>query len=364
MPESFRKIIHIDMDAFFASVEQLDNPELKGKAIVVGGKPNSRGVVAAASYEARKFGIHSAMSSFKASQLCPDLHFVSPRIARYREVSAQIHAVFNQYTDLIEPLSLDEAYLDVTSSDLYKGSATLIAQAIKKNIQLKTGLTASAGVSYNKFLAKLASDMDKPDGIFIIPPGKAIELIHNLPVKKLYGVGKVTAKKLHQLGIYKISDLSRVGENVLQQRFGNQGAYFYRLSQGVDQRKVNPVRVRKSIGRERTYTDDIADITLIQAHVEGLLEQVLNRMSSHDVTAKTLTLKVKYHDFVQITRSHTIESQYDNKADMYEQLLKLLSKTEAGVRPLRLLGVSVSNLIRSSAPQEEPIDHNRQRSLF
>ncbi len=332
------------MDAFFASVEQLDNPDLLGKPLVVGGSPDSRGVVAAASYEARQFGIHSAMSSFKASQLCKDLVFVRPRIARYREVSQQIHTVFRRFTGLIEPLSLDEAYLDVSANTHYKGSATYIAKAIKADIKKDTGLTASAGVSYNKFLAKLASDMDKPDGLFVIEPKKALAIIHDLPVKKLFGVGKVTAKKMHRLNIHKISDLARMGEAQLCQHFGKQGSYYYSLSQGVDNREVNPHRVRKSIGRETTFTQDIYQRSDLEQHIETLLVQVIGHMQKHEVFAKTITLKVKYHDFTLITRSHTSEQYYSVKEQMLPQLMGLLDKTQAGDKAVRLLGVSVSKL--------------------
>ena len=253
-----RKIIHIDMDAFFAAVEQRDHPELRGKPVIVGGQPNSRGVVATCSYEARRFGIHSAMPSSRAYQLCPHAIFIRPRIPAYRQVSLQIHSIFRNYTNLIEPLSLDEAYLDVTASSLFRGSATLIAENIRKEILKQTGVTASAGISYNKFLAKLASDMNKPDGQYVIKPDQGETFVEQLPIGKFFGVGKVTEARMQSLGIYTGADLKAKSLQELCELFGKSGAYYYDIARGIDQRPVTSHRIRKSIGSETTFQQDLS----------------------------------------------------------------------------------------------------------
>jgi DNA polymerase-4 len=329
--QSIRKIIHIDMDAFYASVEQRDRPELKGKPVIVGGDPNSRGVVAACSYEARKFGVHSAMASATAYRLCPDAVFIRARFDMYRAVSAQIRKIFHEYTDLVEPLSLDEAFLDVTEN--YKGmpSATLIAREIKKKIFQRTGgLTASAGVSFNKFLAKVASDMNKPDGVTVITPDMAGEFIDGLPIRKFFGVGKVTEEKMINLEIKTGADLKKYKKQQLIQIFGKSGRYFYDIAHGLDDRPVEPNRIRKSIGKETTFPEDI-DVTERMIEIlEDIAVKLENSLIKRDVKGRTITLKVKYFDFESITRSVTVEEKVDNASLIMQYVRTLLSKTEAG----------------------------------
>ena len=353
-----RKIIHVDMDAFFASVEQRDTPALKGMPVIVGGKPTSRGVVAACSYEARKFGVHSAMPSSQAARLCPDAVFVPPRFEAYREVSQQLHAIFSDFTDLIEPLSLDEAYLDVSACALHQGSATLIAREITGRIQQDLGLSASAGVSYNKFLAKIASDVDKPAGLYVIPPEKAEAFILALPVRKFFGVGKVTELKMQGLGIHTGLDLRRWAEEDLIRRFGKAGRYYYRIARGIDERPVRPHRVRKSIGKEVTFGADLTDMDVIREHLDTLAIKVMTILQQKELVANTVTLKVKYHDFTLITRSISFMQALSADDDILEALPSLIEKTELGERPCRLLGVSVSSL---GSPET---DSFRQLSLF
>jgi len=340
-----RKIVHIDMDAFFASVEQRDNPWFKGRPVIVGGQPNSRGVVAACSYEARRFGIHSAMPSSRAYRLCPDAIFIKPRFGAYREASEKIHEVFKSYTSLIEPLSLDEAYLDVSQCSQHKGCATLIAKSIKTEIKERVNLIASAGVSYNKFLAKIASDMDKPDGLYVIRPEQAIDFIRALPIRKFYGVGKVTEAKMHKHNIATGADLERLSEPELAALFGKSGSYYYRIARGIDNRPVHTDRTRKSIGKETTFVDDLVDLELINTHFIKLVNLVTEIMHKRNFVAKTVTIKVKYHDFTQITRSISPVNKIHNSSDMLLVLPRLIEKTELGVRPCRLLGVSVSNFV-------------------
>lgn len=332
------------MDAFFASVEQRDNAYFRGKPIVVGGRPESRGVVAAASYEARQFGIHSAMPSRTAQQLCPGLIFVKPRFEVYREVSDQIRDVFGRYTDLVEPLSLDEAYLDVTTNKKGLPSATLIAREIKAQIREETALTASAGISVNKFLAKIASDMRKPDGLFLIPPEKVEAFIESLAIEKFYGVGKVTAEKMRRLGIENGADLKRFDERELISKFGKAGTYFYNIARGVDNRTVVPNRVRKSVGAERSYARDLSESEEILANLNEIVEILLRRLSKSGTRGRTLTLKVKYGDYSQVTRSRTLTESIENQAQILPVALSLLESTEVSKRSVRLLGLTVSNL--------------------
>ena len=347
-----KKIIHVDMDAFFASVEQRDNPDLQGKPVIVGGKPGSRGVVAACSYEARKFGVHSAMPSSHAAKLCKDAIFVLPRFDVYREASNLIHAVFRDFTDSIEPLSLDEAYLDVTECALKFGSATAVAEKIKAQIKEKVNLTASAGVSYNKFLAKIASDMDKPDGIYVIRPESAEAFIEQLEIRKFFGVGKVTEKKMHALSIYTGADLKALSLLELQTHFGKSGSYYYNIARGVDDRAVRSHRIRKSVGSETTFHDNVLDKKEIWNKLKSLAERIEQILDKKQLSARTVTLKVKYSDFQLITRSHTLYQVVETQFQVLEVLPDLLKKTEVGERPIRLIGISVSNLQPSGLNQE------------
>lgn len=339
-----RKIIHIDMDAFFAAVEQRDNPQWKGKPVIVGGMPDSRGVVATCSYEARKFGIHSAMSSSRAYKLCPQGVFVKPRISDYQQVSRQIHSVFLQYTDLVEPLSLDEAYLDVSQLALFKGSATLIAEDIRKKIFQKTALTASAGISYNKFLAKVASDMNKPNGQFVITPEQGEAFVAQLPVGKFYGVGKVTEKKMHEHKIFTGADLKNKSLQQLGRLFGKSAQYYFDIARGEDHRPVVTQRARKSIGSETTLQSDIKDENEIKHILQLLTEEVCVSLRKKQLCAKTINLKVKYHDFEQITRQTGLDNYSCDERLFFNVLCLLLKKTQIGKKPVRLLGVSVSDL--------------------
>jgi DNA polymerase-4 len=337
-----RKIIHIDMDAFYASVEQRDFPELRGKPVAVG-SPSSRGVVTTASYEARKYGIRSAMPSVTAKRLCPDLIFILPRFDIYKKVSLQIRKIFLEYTDLVEPLSLDEAFLDVSQNKKNIPSAIQIAREIKLKIHEKTGLTASAGISINKFLAKTASDIKKPDGLFFIPPEKAATFIEKLPIEKFFGVGKVTAKKMHDMGIRNGFDLKQWSEVDLIQKFGKVGTYYYQISRGIDNRDVNPVRIRKSLGAENTFPEDLNDMRSINRELEKILTVLIRRMKRTNTKGKTLTLKVKYTDFQQITRSQTMPEWLEQEEDIRNLYLKMLQGLELR-QGIRLLGLSLSNL--------------------
>jgi DNA polymerase IV len=341
--QNIRKIIHVDMDAFYASVEQRDRPELRGKPVIVGGDPHSRGVVAACSYEARKFGIHSAMASSRAYKLCPEAVFMRSRFDVYRAVSAQIREIFNEYTDLVEPLSLDEAFLDVTENRKGLASATQIALDIKEQIRKRTGgLTASAGVSYNKFLAKVASDMNKPDGITVVTPKEAAVFIDKLPIRRFFGVGKVTEEKMLQLGIKTGADLKRFEKQALIDLFGKSGGYFYAIARGMDDRPVEPNRIRKSLGKETTLSEDIDDLDRMLEILEDIAFELENSLVKRDLKGRTITLKLKYHDFQIVTRSITLDEPTDASAIMLGQVRSLLQKTEAGDRKVRLLGISMS----------------------
>jgi DNA polymerase-4 len=343
MPLS-RKIIHIDMDAFYASVEQRDCPELRGLPVIVGGPPKSRGVVAACSYEARAFGVHSAMPSVRAQQLCPQAVFLRPRMARYQEVSGLIMALFRRYTPLVEPLSVDEAFLDVTDNLLGEPSATRIAQAIRAAISEATGLTASAGVSYNKFLAKIASGHNKPNGITVIPPDQAKTFIAALPIGKFYGVGRVTEQKMLDRSIRTGADLLRFSRQEMVALFGKTGHFFYEMARGQDLRPVEPVRVRKSIGSETTFAEDILDYARLSAELYQIVSQVARVLAEKQTGGRTLSLKVRYSDFTTITRSCTNAQGFFSVADILASLPRLLAATEAGRRKIRLLGVTVANL--------------------
>ncbi|WP_429819913.1 DNA polymerase IV [Ensifer sp. B1-9] len=350
-PSRPRKIIHVDMDAFYASVEQRDNPELRGLPIAVG-HGEARGVVAAASYEARKFGVHSAMPSVTAKRKCPALIFVRPRFDAYRTVSQQIHAIFAEYTPLIEPLSLDEAYLDVTENLKGMEVATEIAEEIRGQIKARTGLTASAGVSYNKFLAKMASDQRKPDGLFVITPKNGPAFVEALPVKKFHGVGPATAERMHKLGIQTGGDLKARDLAFLQQHFGKSGPYFYWIARGIDERQVKPDRVRKSIGAEDTFSTDIHDFETARSELQPLIEKVWRYCDASGIRAKTVTLKVKWGDFTQITRSRTVAAPIGSTAELAEIVTLLLSPIFPAPNGIRLLGVTLSSLDPADAGHE------------
>jgi len=339
-----RKIIHIDMDAFYASVEQRDNHDLRGKAIAVGGSPTGRGVIATASYEARKYGIKSAMSSAVALRLFPRLIFVKPRFEAYREASTIIQEIFYEYSDLVEPLSLDEAYIDVTENKMENPSATLIAKEIREKIFERTGLTASAGISYNKFLAKVASDMNKPNGMTLITPEMAEDFLEALPVGKFHGVGRVTKEKMNLLGIEKGADLKKWQEVDLIKHFGKAGSHYYHIVRGIDERSVQNDHVRKSFGAERTFSTDYNDWTLLKTELEGIANKVSERMEKKSVKGKTISLKLRYDNFETITRALTLSFYTSSKEVLFEQSVQLMEQTQAGDRKVRLLGISVSNL--------------------
>lgn len=338
-----RKIIHIDMDAFFASVEQRDAPELRGKPVAVGGT-RERGVVAAASYEARKFGIHSAMPSVTARRKCPELIFVKPRFEVYKAVSRQIHAIFAEFTPQIEPLSLDEAYLDVTENLMGVASATEIARMIRARIREVTGLTASAGVSYNKFLAKLASDQNKPDGLFVIRPEMGAAFVESLPVRKFHGVGPATTEKMKRLGIETGADLKAQSLAFLQTHFGSSGAWYFRIARGMDTRPVCPDRERKSVGAETTFFSDISDADQARAELLPLIDKVWRYCESQNIQGRTVTLKVRFADFHQITRSRTVTAPLNAVETLRSLSLELLDGAFDPVRRVRLLGVTLSGL--------------------
>jgi DNA polymerase IV len=351
-----RKIIHIDMDAFFASVEQLDNPELRGKPVAVGGS-GERSVVAAASYEARKFGVRSAMPSVIAKRLCPALIFVKHNFSRYTEVSATIHEIFREYTDLIEPLSIDEAFLDVTKDKKDIGSATLIAKKIRSEIRSRTGLTASAGISVNKFLAKIASDINKPDGLFLIRPDEAEKFIEKLPVEKFYGIGKVTAEKMHKLGIHTGADLKKLDLAALVRNFGKAGVFFYDIVRGIDERPVEPDQERKSVGTELTYEKDLITRFEVIAELYKLEKELMERLEHSETTGRTITLKVKFSDFRQITRSKTLQNFIRDFDTLHKEVSGIRKSIKLEGSRIRLLGLTISNL------ESEECD-DRQLYLF
>lgn len=340
-----RKVIHVDMDAFYASVEQRDNPELRGKPVAVGGSA-ARGVVAAASYEARTFGVHSAMPSVTAKRKCPDLIFVRPRFDVYRAVSKQIREIFAEYTPMIEPLSLDEAYLDVTENLKGMEIATEIATEIRAKIKAATGLNASAGISYNKFLAKMASDLNKPNGQAVITPKNGPAFVQGLPVKKFHGVGPATAEKMHRLGIETGADLFCKELDFLIEHFGKSGPYFYGIARGIDNRAVKPDRVRKSVGAEDTFPEDVHAYEPAREGIQPLIEKVWGYCEANGIGAKTVTLKVKYSDFQQITRSKTVPVSLSSISELEEIVGFLLRPIFPVRKGIRLLGVTLSSLER------------------
>jgi DNA polymerase IV len=346
-----KKIIHVDMDAFFTSVEQRDRPELRNKPVVVGGDRLRRGVVAAASYEARKFGVRSAMSCAKAYRLCPQTIFVSPRFERYSEVSEQIHEIFLQVTPLVEPLSLDEAYLDVTVNSLQEPLASKVAQHIKKLIREKTGLTASAGVAPNKFIAKIASDLKKPNGLVVVPPEKVFQFVENLPVEKFWGVGPKTAEKLYAAGIRTAHDVRKTPCPHLENLLGSYGQFLFELAHGRDDREVEPSSEPKSRGSETTFERDLLDKTVLLNILQELAEGLALELKELGKPGKTITVKIKYHDFETITRSRTVSFPGMDSSFILEIASDLMFRqTEVGIRPVRLLGISVSNFVDATEP--------------
>lgn len=341
-PIPLRKIIHIDMDAFYASVEQMDNPELRGKPIAVGGAEN-RGVVSAASYEARKFGVRSAMSGFLAKKNCPELIFVRPRFDRYKEISKKIHKIFRDYTDLIEPLSLDEAYLDVTHNKKGIPSATLLAQEIRQRILEEVGLTASAGISVNKFVAKIASDFNKPNGQKTVNPDEVILFLEQLPIQKFYGVGKVTTEKMFQLGIFSGLDLKNKPLDFLEKHFGKSGGFYYNVVRGIHNSEVKSNRITKSVAAEHTFDVNLSSEVFMLEKLEKIALELERRLKKNQISGKTVTLKIKYSDFTQQTRSKTLPYFISDKSLILEAVKELLFQ-EKMKDSVRLLGISLSNL--------------------
>ena len=356
-----RKIIHVDMDAFFASVEQRDNPDLKGRPVAVGGA-GGRGVVAAASYEARRFGVRSAMPSVTALRLCPDLVFVRPRFDAYKEASRQIRRVFEQYTPVIEPLSLDEAYLDVTEDKLGIGSATRIAELIRQEIRAKTRLTASAGVSYNKFIAKLASDQNKPDGLCVIRPGEGADFVAGLPIRRFHGVGPRAEAKMQALGIATGADLAAKDIVFMRQHFGSMADYLFRAARGIDLRPVRAHRVRKSVGGERTFSEDIGSGAAVRDTLENIIDIVWERIEAAEARGRTVTLKLKFTDFQIMTRATSLADYVSGKTE-FGQVARALLEAELPLRgPIRLMGLTLGNL--EGAEDEKPARDEAQLSLL
>ncbi|MGO4820195.1 MULTISPECIES: DNA polymerase IV [unclassified Flavobacterium] len=337
-----RKIIHIDMDAFYASVEQMDNPDLKGKPIAVGGSEN-RGVVAAASYEARKFGVRSAISGVMAKKNCPELIFVSPRFDRYKEISAKIHTIFKEYTDLIEPLSLDEAYLDVTHNKKGNSSASLLAEEIRMRIFNEVGLTASAGISVNKFVAKIASDYNKPNGQKTVNPDEVLKFLEELPIRKFYGVGKVTTEKMYQLGIFTGLELKHKSLEFLEKHFGKSGAFYFNVVRGIHNSEVKSNRITKSVAAEHTFDINLSSEIFMLEQLEKIATTLERRLKKSAISGKTVTLKIKYSDFTQQTRSKTLPYFISDKGLILESVKELLYQ-ERMKESVRLLGISMSNL--------------------
>jgi DNA polymerase-4 len=337
-----RKIIHVDMDAFYASVEQMDNPDLRGKPVAVGGN-EIRGVVSAASYEARKFGVRSALSGALAKKYCPELIFVKPRFERYKEISQKIRKIFYDYTDLVEPLSLDEAYLDVTQNKKGNPSASLIAQEIRLRILNEVGLSASAGISVNKFIAKVASDVNKPNGQKTVPPDEVISFLEALPIRKFYGVGKVTTEKMYQLGIFTGLDLKSKPIEFLEKHFGKSGIFYFNVVRGIHNSEVKPNRITKSVAAEHTFDENLTSEIFMQERLETIATELDRRLKKHKIAGKTVTLKIKYSDFTQQTRSKTLPYFISDKSLLFDTVKELLFQ-ERMKDSVRLLGISLSNL--------------------
>ncbi|WP_142784724.1 DNA polymerase IV [Changchengzhania lutea] len=347
-----RKIIHVDMDAFYASVEQLDNPDLKGKPIAVGGG-GVRGVVSAASYEAREFGVKSAMAGNLAAKLCPELIFIKPHFDRYKAISIKIRTIFLDYTDLVEPLSLDEAYLDVTENKKGNPSASLIAKEIRQRILDEVGLTASAGISVNKFIAKIASDYNKPNGQKTVSPEEVIKFLERLEIRKFYGVGKVTAEKMYQKGIFTGLDIKSKSMEYLEEHFGKSGRYYYHVVRGIHNNEVSPNRIRKSLAAERTFSENLSSEIFMLEKLNHIAEEVSNRLIKSDVAGKTVTLKIKYSDFTLQTRSKTLPYFISDKSVILDTAKDLLYQSKLN-NSVRLLGISMSNLNTETKKKEEP----------
>ena len=363
MNVAYRKIIHIDMDAFYASVEQRDFPEYRARPIVVGGSPEGRGgVVATASYEARKFGIHSAMPSKTAQRLCPEALFIYPRFDAYRTVSGQIHEIFQRYTDKIEPLSLDEAYLDVTIDKQNIGSAIEVAKLIKKAIKDELQLTASAGVSINKFVAKIASDLNKPDGLTFIGPSQIEAFMEQLPVEKFHGVGKVTAAKMKAMDIHTGADLKKLSEAELVKHFGKPGKFYYQIVRGIDTREVQPDRETKSVSVEDTYQEDLTTGEAMLSELKILSEKLAERLQRFDLRGRTITVKFKFHDFTIITRSQSLPRLVSDKSDIIPVVKQILDKAPVEEKKIRLLGVGMSNFEMPAERMKDAPD--KQLKLF
>jgi DNA polymerase-4 len=356
-----KTILHLDMDAFYASVEQLDDPTLRGLPVIVGGH-RMRGVVCACSYEARNFGVHSAMPMSRAVRLCPEAIVRPVRMSRYQGVSRQVFAVFGRYTDLVEPLSVDEAFLDVTGSRRLFGSGWDIAEKIRYDVRQEIGLAVSAGIAHNKFLAKLASEQAKPDGIYQVPEQVDAFLLP-LPLKRLWGVGPVMLRQLHSLGLQTVGDLRNMHRSVLEKRFGQAGGHLYRLARGEDSRCVEPERSIKSIGHEDTFEYDIRDTDTLQVVLLDLIERVAPRLRRKNVIGTTLTLKVKYSDFTTVTRSKTVAAGIRHADEMYKLARTLLDKTEAGRKPVRLLGISLSNLTAAGGGQGLLFEQEKRQEM-
>ena len=350
-----RKIIHVDMDAFFTSVEQRDNPAYRGKPVIVGAPPNMRGVVSAASYEARKFGVHSAMPSRRAYELCPHGIFLPVAMERYRDESHKLYEIFRRFSRRVEMASVDEAYIDVTENLVNQPSATLIAMAIRKTIQDERRLTASAGVSYNKFLAKMASERRKPNGLSIITPAAAADFIAGLEIGKFHGIGKVTAGKFRRIGIRNGADLRRLDLAFLTTGFGKAGAYYYNVVRGVDEREVETSYERKSLGRETTFIEDVGDIATIRKTVVQLAERVAQLLKADNLAGHTVTLKLRYDDFTTLTRAHTGADALADSVPIAQTALTLLDKLEIAGRKVRLLGVTVSSFAQEKPLSDAPI---------
>ncbi|MBO6605244.1 DNA polymerase IV [Psychroserpens sp.] len=361
MPDDLpiRKIIHVDMDAFYASVAQMDNPELKGKPIAVGGG-GTRGVISAASYEARKFGVKSAMTGRLAIKLCPDLIFVKTDFERYKTISKQVRAIFHDYTDLVEPLSLDEAYLDVTENKKGNPSATLIAEEIRNRIQNEIGLTASAGISINKFIAKVASDYNKPNGQKTVNPEDVVQFLEALDIRKFYGVGKVTAEKMYQLGIFTGKDLKSKSLDYLELNFGKSGKFYFDVVRGIHRSEVKPNRIRKSLAAERTFSENLSSEIFMLEKLEHIADEVARRLQQSKVAGKTVTLKIKYSDFTLQTRSKTSEYFMSDKS-MILEIAKQLLYQEKLKNSVRLLGISLSNL--NTEKSTENIEQRAKESV-
>ena len=359
--DGLRKIIHVDMDAFFASVEQRDNPELRGRPVAVGGS-SGRGVVAAASYEARKFGVKSAMPSVTAKRLCPDLIFVKSRFDAYREVSGQIREIFRHHTDLVEPLSLDEAYLDVTEDRLGIGSATRIAELIRQDIRNRTRLTASAGVSYNKFLAKIASDQNKPDGLCVIRPGQGAQFVATLPIRRFHGVGPKAEEKMARLGIATGGDLAAKEIEWLRAHFGSFADYLYRAARGIDLRPVRSSRIRKSVGGERTFSRDLSSGTELRDTLEDIIDIVWGYITRAEARGRTVTLKIKYTDFTIFSRAKTVDRAIASRAEFETLARALLEEVLPLPMPIRLMGLTLSKLDRDG--KKDPRRPDAQLSLL